>query len=44
MERARRVIDDVEKQNRAVEAGSLSRHEFDAIRRERDSYKETVGS
>uniref|UniRef100_A0A0N5AZG2 Calponin-homology (CH) domain-containing protein n=1 Tax=Syphacia muris TaxID=451379 RepID=A0A0N5AZG2_9BILA len=42
MERARRVIDDVEKQNRAVEAGSLSRHEFDAIRRERDSYKETV--
>ncbi|VDD86633.1 unnamed protein product [Enterobius vermicularis] len=40
MEKARTVIDDVEKQNRAVEAGGLSRHEFDAIRHDRDSYKQ----
>lgn len=42
MEKARTVIDDVEKQNRAVEAGGLSRHEFDAIRHDRDSYKQMV--
>uniref|UniRef100_A0A0R3RYZ5 Protein hook n=1 Tax=Elaeophora elaphi TaxID=1147741 RepID=A0A0R3RYZ5_9BILA len=39
MEKARRMIEDLEEQNRAVEGGALSRHEFDSIRRERDMYK-----
>ncbi|MCP9262367.1 Protein Hook-like protein 3 [Dirofilaria immitis] len=40
MEKARRMIEDLEEQNRAVEGGALSRHEFDSIRRERDAYKQ----
>ncbi|CAG9530055.1 unnamed protein product [Cercopithifilaria johnstoni] len=36
MEKARRMIEDLEEQNQAVEGGALSRHEFDSIRRERD--------
>ncbi|KAL3995186.1 HOOK family protein [Acanthocheilonema viteae] len=42
MEKARRMIEDLEEQNRAVESGALSRHEFDSIRRERDAYKQTI--
>lgn len=42
MEKARRVINDLEEQSRAVESGALSRHEFDSIRKERDAYKQTV--
>lgn len=42
MEKARRMIEDLEEQNRAVEGGALSRHEFDSIRRERDAYKQNV--
>lgn len=42
MEKARRMIEDLEEQNRAVEDGALSRHEFDSIRRERDTYKQNV--
>lgn len=44
MEKARRMIEDLEEQNRAVEGGALSRHEFDSIRRERDTYKQNVSS
>uniref|UniRef100_A0A9J2Q4S4 Hook C-terminal domain-containing protein n=1 Tax=Ascaris lumbricoides TaxID=6252 RepID=A0A9J2Q4S4_ASCLU len=42
MEKARRVINDLEEQSRAVESGALSRHEFDSIRKERDAYKQTI--
>ncbi|KAM3718682.1 Protein Hook [Dirofilaria immitis] len=42
MEKARRMIEDLEEQNRAVEGGALSRHEFDSIRRERDAYKQNI--
>uniref|UniRef100_A0A915PY36 HOOK N-terminal domain-containing protein n=1 Tax=Setaria digitata TaxID=48799 RepID=A0A915PY36_9BILA len=42
MEKARRMIEDLEEQNRAVEGGALSRHEFDSIRRERDTYKQNI--
>lgn len=42
MEKARRVIVDLEEQSRAVESGALSRHEFDSIRKERDAYKQNV--
>ncbi|VDN04139.1 unnamed protein product [Thelazia callipaeda] len=42
MEKARRMIEDLEEQNKAVESGSLSRHEFDSIRRERDAYKQNI--
>uniref|UniRef100_A0A183EXT8 Tail-specific protease n=1 Tax=Gongylonema pulchrum TaxID=637853 RepID=A0A183EXT8_9BILA len=41
MEKARRMIEDLEEQNRAFEGGALSRHEFDSIRRDRDAYKQT---
>lgn len=42
MEKARRMIEDLEEQSRAVEGGALSRHEFDSIRCERDTYKQNV--
>ncbi|VDN55586.1 unnamed protein product [Dracunculus medinensis] len=42
MEKARRVIVDLEEQSRAVESGALSRHEFDSIRKERDAYKQNI--
>uniref|UniRef100_A0A1I7VBQ4 HOOK domain-containing protein n=1 Tax=Loa loa TaxID=7209 RepID=A0A1I7VBQ4_LOALO len=42
MEKARRMIEDLEEQSRAVEGGALSRHEFDSIRRERDTYKQSI--
>ncbi|VDK86741.1 unnamed protein product [Onchocerca ochengi] len=42
MEKARRMFEDLEEQNRAVEGGALSRHEFDSIRRERDAYKQNI--